>query len=102
MFEYPPDSNMGDIAFPCFKLSKILRKAPPIIAKELAEKFNSSIVSKIEAVNGYLNIFVSNEYLLNNALLQSGYQRKDSRLGKECGHRPHGVKKSRGEGNKGI
>lgn len=70
MFEYPPDSNMGDIAFPCFKLSRILRKAPPIIAKELAEKFNSPIVSKIEAVNAYLNIFVSNEYLLNNVLLE--------------------------------
>ena len=76
MFEYPPDSNMGDIAFPCFKLSRILRKAPPIIAKELAEKFNSTIVSKIEAVNGYLNIFVSNEYLLNNVLLEIENQKE--------------------------
>ena len=70
MFEYPPDSNMGDIAFPCFKLSRILRKAPPVIAKELSEKFNSSVASKIEAVNGYLNIFVSNDYLVNNVLLE--------------------------------
>lgn len=70
MFEYPPDSNMGDIAFPCFKLSRILRKAPAIIAKDLAENFNSPIVSKIEAVNGYLNIFVSNEYLISNVLIE--------------------------------
>ena len=70
MFEYPPDSNMGDIAFPCFKLSRILRKAPPLIAKELSEKFNSSVASKIEAVNGYLNIFVANDYLVNNVLLE--------------------------------
>jgi len=61
MFEYPPDSSMGDIAFPCFKLSRVLRKAPPVIAKELSELFRSPIVSKIEAVNGYLNIFVSND-----------------------------------------
>ncbi len=70
MFEYPPDSSLGDIAFPCFKLSRILRKAPPMIAKELAEKFNSSVVSRVEAVNGYLNIFVSNEYLIENVLFE--------------------------------
>ena len=70
MFEYPPDSSMGDIAFPCFKLSRILRKAPPMIAKEISEKFSSSVISKVEAVNGYLNIFVSNDYLINNVLLE--------------------------------
>jgi arginyl-tRNA synthetase len=62
MFEYPPDSSLGDIAFPCFKLSRILRKAPPMIAKEISEKFNSSVVEKTVAVNGYLNIFVTNDW----------------------------------------
>ncbi|MBQ7352954.1 MAG: arginine--tRNA ligase [Clostridia bacterium] len=70
MFEYPPDSSLGDIAFPCFKLSKILRKAPPVIAKELSEVFSSDVISKAEAVNGYLNIFVSNEYLIKNVLFE--------------------------------
>ncbi len=70
MFEYPPDSSMGDIAFPCFKLSRILRKAPPIIAKEISEKFKSDVVAKAEAVSGYLNIFVTNDYLINNVLLE--------------------------------
>ena len=70
MFEYPPDSSLGDIAFPCFKLSRVLRKAPPIIAKELSEQFSSDVVSKAVAVNGYLNIFVSNEYLISNVLLK--------------------------------
>ena len=70
MFEYPPDSNLGDIAFPCFKLSRILRKAPPIIAKEISEKFKSDVVAKAEAVNGYLNIFVTNDYLINNVLYE--------------------------------
>ena len=70
MFEYPPDSNLGDIAFPCFKLSRVLRKAPPVIAKEIADSFSSSVTSKVEAVNGYLNIFVSNEYLLKNVLFE--------------------------------
>jgi arginyl-tRNA synthetase len=70
MFEYPPDSSLGDIAFPCFKLSRILRKAPPVIAKEISEVLKSDVISKAEAVNGYLNIFVSNEYLLNNVLFK--------------------------------
>ena len=70
MFEYPPDSSLGDIAFPCFKLSRVLRKAPPVIAKEISESFKSSVVSKAEAVNGYLNIFVSSEYLINNVLFK--------------------------------
>ena len=69
-FEYPPDSSLGDIAFPCFKLSRILRKAPPIIAKEISEKFKSSVVSRVEAVNAYLNVFVSNEYLIDNVLCE--------------------------------
>ena len=70
MFEYPPDSSLGDIAFPCFKLSRSLRKAPPVIAKEISMTFKSDVVSKVEAVNGYLNIFVSNEYLIKDVLLE--------------------------------
>jgi arginyl-tRNA synthetase len=34
--ETPPSPEMGDYAFPCFKLAKTLRKAPPAIAQELA------------------------------------------------------------------
>lgn len=36
--EIPPNKDMGDYAFPCFKLAKSLRKAPPAIATELKEK----------------------------------------------------------------
>ena len=36
MLEYPPDANMGDLAFPCFKLSKLLRRAPAQIAQAIA------------------------------------------------------------------
>jgi arginyl-tRNA synthetase len=39
MLEYPPDANMGDLALPCFKLSKILRNAPVKIAASLADGF---------------------------------------------------------------
>ena len=38
MIEVPADSKMGDYAFPCFKLAKVLRKAPPMIAKGIADQ----------------------------------------------------------------
>jgi arginyl-tRNA synthetase len=38
MVEIPTDNKMGDYAFPCFKLAKTMRKAPPVIAKEVVEK----------------------------------------------------------------
>ena len=63
MLEYPPDTTMGDLAFPCFKLSKALRRAPVQIAATIAEGLSGSPVAKAEAVNGYLNIKIDNEYL---------------------------------------
>ena len=64
MLEYPPDSNMGDLAFPCFKLSKTLRRSPVQIATTLCEALTSDeLIGKIEAVNGYLNIRIADSYL---------------------------------------
>jgi arginyl-tRNA synthetase len=64
MIETPTDPKLGDYAFPCFRLAKELRKAPPLIAKELAEKLAADAdaaraFEKIEPVNAYLNFFVS-------------------------------------------
>lgn len=62
MIEIPPDSSMGDFAFPCFKLSKALRKAPPAIACELCEKLVlPPFVARTEAVGGYINFFIKPE-----------------------------------------
>ncbi len=63
MLEYPPDPKMGDLALPCFKLSKLLRNAPVKIANELAASLSVPAVSRAEAVNGYLNIFLDGRYL---------------------------------------
>ena len=70
MLEYPPDANMGDLAFPCFKLSKTLRRAPVQIASALCEHLSDEAVSKVEAVNGYLNITLSNEFLASNVVAE--------------------------------
>ena len=41
LIEVPPNKDMGDYAFPCFKLAKVFRKAPNMIAAELASKNRS-------------------------------------------------------------
>ena len=55
MLEYPPDKTMGDIALPCFRLSKSLRRSPVQIAETLASAITCDEFSNITAVNGYLN-----------------------------------------------
>ncbi|MCH5209720.1 MAG: arginine--tRNA ligase [Oscillospiraceae bacterium] len=60
--EIPPDEKMGDFAFPCFPLAKIMHKAPPLIAAELAEKLSDDdMIDKAEAAGGYLNFFLNRE-----------------------------------------
>lgn len=58
LIEIPANTDMGDYAFPCFKLAKIFRKAPNIIASELSSKISESkYFSKIEPVAAYINFF---------------------------------------------
>jgi len=59
MIEVPPNPEMGDFAFPCFKLAKLFRKAPNMIAKELAEKLQlTADFAAVKDEGGYLNFFV--------------------------------------------
>ena len=68
--EIPPNSDLGDYAFPCFKLAKELRKAPPMIANDIKEniKIDEKIIEKIEVVGGYLNIYVNKQTLAKEVL----------------------------------
>ena len=68
MLEYPPDSKMGDLALPCFKLSRTLRNAPVKIAQSIAEDFALESVERADAVNGYFNIYLSADYMANAVL----------------------------------
>lgn len=65
----PKESDKGDFTLPCFKFSKILRKSPVLIAKELSGKITlPKEFSKVEAVNGYLNFFIDNDLLLKSTV----------------------------------
>lgn len=57
--EIPPKSEMGDFAFPCFKLAKTMRKAPNLIAEELKSSLNIECFEKIQSLGGYLNFFIA-------------------------------------------
>ena len=59
MLEYPPDTSMGDIALPCFRLSRTLRRSPVQIAEILAENVSCEEFSSVSALNGYLNFKIS-------------------------------------------
>ncbi len=59
MLEYPPDTSMGDLALPCFKLSRALRTSPVKIAETLSESITSDSFSEINALNGYLNFRIN-------------------------------------------
>ncbi|MBQ7363719.1 MAG: arginine--tRNA ligase [Clostridia bacterium] len=59
MLEYPPDKNMGDLALPCFRLSKTLRRSPVDIAKTLKDSFFCEEFSEVSALGGYLNFKIS-------------------------------------------
>ena len=62
MIEKPADASMGDYALPCFKLAKVLRKAPPMIAKGIAEAVQDDpMFAEVRQVNAYVNMFLNRE-----------------------------------------
>ncbi|MFQ7103507.1 MAG: arginine--tRNA ligase [Anaerovoracaceae bacterium] len=78
MIEVPADSSKGDYAFPCFKLAKIMRKAPPMIAKGIAEAIEGEeMFQKVESVNAYVNMFMSKAEFAGNVVKEVLEKDKD-------------------------
>ena len=89
--ETPPDRKMGDVAFPCFKLARTLRMAPPAIAAGILEKINEDklpgMISKVVAAGGYLNFYLDRGAISKATVdeiteLKDGYGRSDEGAGK--------------------
>ncbi|KHD44636.1 arginine--tRNA ligase [Streptococcus hongkongensis] len=68
LIETPKNSEMGDLAFPAFSLAKVLRKAPQMIASELAEKINADQFEKVVAVGPYINFFLDKALISQEVL----------------------------------
>ncbi len=72
MLETPPDPKMGDVALPCFRLAKTLRKAPPLIAQEIADKMQlPQGVARMETQGGYVNFFYDRAVFAQATLLKA-------------------------------
>ena len=69
LIEVPPNKDMGDYAFPCFKLAKVFRKAPNMIAADLAESIEAkNEISKVMPLGGYVNFFVNKSQLADSVI----------------------------------
>ena len=69
LIEIPADESMGDYAFPCFRLAKTLRKAPQMIAADIAAKAaDSDAFAKVENVNAYVNFFIDRAFFAGEVI----------------------------------
>ncbi len=80
LIEVPASYDMGDYAFPGFRLAKTFKKAPPVIAEELADKLGGNdYFEKIENAGPYLNFFVNKKKLAETTL--SEIKEKETKYG---------------------
>lgn len=86
--ESPPSLEMGNFAFPCFKLAKIHRAAPQKIAADLAEKMPADpLFEKVVPMGPYLNFYADRsklaEYTVGEILRWGGdFGKSDEGKGK--------------------
>ncbi|HHX38118.1 MAG TPA: arginine--tRNA ligase, partial [Clostridiaceae bacterium] len=86
--EVPPQSDLGDYALPCFKLAKTMRKAPNLIAEELAEKMKPlpDYLTEVRQTGGYLNFFLDRDRFIRDevvSILHSEAEPGTSDMGKD-------------------
>lgn len=75
MIELPPNSEMGDFAFPCFKLAKTLRKAPQMIASELIQNIKlPEGFDNVKSEGAYINFFVDRKFYINEIVKEVLHQ----------------------------
>ncbi|OPJ55170.1 arginine--tRNA ligase [Alkalithermobacter paradoxus] len=69
LIEIPPNKEMGDYAFPCFRFAKVFRKAPNLIAQELASKIEKvGCIENVEPLGGYVNFFINKKALAESVI----------------------------------
>ncbi len=86
-FDTPPNPEMGDIALACFKLSKVLRMSPMIIAANLAEQCSADLpegISRVENAGGYLNFFLADSFRVSllKEMIAAGDRYGSNQIGK--------------------
>lgn len=77
LLETPKSSDLGDIAFPAFSLAKVLRKAPAVIAQEIADAIDATGFEKVVATGPYVNFFLD-KVSMGDQILRSVIEEKDT------------------------
>ena len=89
ILEAPKEAELGDFAFPCFKLAGKLKKSPVEIAKQLEKEFKDKIgknnIEKVIAKGPYLNFFLNKNNLIENSIddVEEDYGRSKEGKGKK-------------------
>ena len=89
LIEIPADEKMGDYAFPCFRLAKALRKAPQMIAADIAARITDcEAFAKVENVNAYVNFFINRAFFAEQVIEEVSekgdrYGRSDVGMGRK-------------------
>ena len=72
LIEIPPKPELGDFAFPCFRLAKTMRKAPQMIANDIKEAIGDvDFLQEIQVQGAYLNFFVKKELFIETMVTAS-------------------------------
>ncbi len=87
LLEIPPKPEMGDYAFPCFRLAKVLRKAPPAIAAEIKDKMTEipPHIDEIKVEGAYINFYLKKDLMVKDILtsaISPDYGKSDEGEGK--------------------
>ena len=77
--EIPKEKENGDFSFPCFRLAKELKQSPVVIANNIKEniRIEGNIISKIEAINGYLNFYIAKTEIVKETLEKFNLKKED-------------------------
>lgn len=75
LIEVPADTSLGDYAFPCFKLAKALRKAPPVIAADIQGRLElPGFITSVQVVGAYINFFLDRTRCVADVLAEFNVQ----------------------------
>jgi arginyl-tRNA synthetase len=78
-----PENISGDLSFPCFQLSKVLKKSPNDISKDLAEKLSTDDhFTKFEAIGGFLNAHIDQSSFVSSffSSTDTSYNNEDQKV----------------------
>lgn len=70
LLETPPKPELGDFAFPCFRLAKTMHKAPNVIAEDLKQAIGDSLefVDEIKVQGAYCNFYIKKDFYVKTML----------------------------------